>query len=302
MRTIQQPEQELESFILACTSRLEADFLSLIDGIPAADLKAALKYTLLNGGKRLRPLLVYAAGTCFAAPEENLRIAACAVEMMHTYSLIHDDLPCMDNADLRRGKPTCHREFNEGLAVLTGDGLQTLAMETIATRTAPLSADRRLMMIAALSNACGPSGMVAGQALDISMLQDPNLSESLLLEIYRLKTGVLFTTCLELGWLASNDENERHLQSLRHFGDCLGLAFQIQDDILDIVATSDQLGKTQGQDSKNNKVTYPERFGLSEAKDKVDFLYDEALSTINYMGNKAFLLRALARRMLSREK
>lgn len=285
-----------------CSNRLKAAFPVYLQDIPSLDLKTAMEYTLLNGGKHIRPLLIYATGLIFNAPLENLDIPACAVEMIHTYSLIHDDLPCMDNADYRRGKLTCHKVYSDGMAVLTGDALHTLSMQILATHPAKLNAERRIQMIQTLSHACGPYGMAAGQALDITVMNDDTISQDLLLDIYRLKTGALLSACLELGRLASKDDDEFNQQALKSFGDNIGLAFQIKDDILDIEASSEALGKPQGIDAKNAKVTYPKLVGIQEAKNKVDALYDDALEAINYLGEKAQLLREITRFIIERQK
>jgi len=292
----------LDELFTLCSTRLDQIFLPYLRDIPSPILKQAMGYTLSNGGKRLRPLLIYATGLIFDAPLNNLDIPASAVELIHTYSLIHDDLPCMDNANLRRGKPTCHKIFDEGMAVLTGDALHTLAMQMIAAHPAPLAAERRVQMMKALSKACGPFGMAGGQALDITVMNDASISGDLLEEIYQLKTGALFTACIELGRLASPDENELNQRALNEFGDCIGYAFQIQDDILDIEATSEISGKPQGLDTQNNKITYPHLYGLQQAKDKVQSLYFQALEAINYLGDRAQLLRELTGYMLMRDR
>jgi farnesyl diphosphate synthase len=292
----------LDDLQTTCSSRISALFAHYMQDIPAPELKTAMDYCLQSGGKRLRPMLIYATGCAFDAPWENLDIPASAVEIIHTYSLIHDDLPCMDNADLRRGKPTCHKLYGEGMAVLTGDALHTLAMQIIASHPAALKPERRLRMMTVLSKACGPYGMAAGQALDISVMSDSTISNDLLENIYHLKTGALFSACIELGHLSSHDNNEINQRALAQFGQCIGLAFQIQDDILDVEATTDQLGKPQGLDLKNNKMTYPAIHGLDRAKDKVQSLYQEALEAINYLGNQAQLLRDLTGLMLGRKK
>ena len=295
-------ELTLDELLACCPKRLEQTFSAYLQNTTSSDLKDAMEYALSNGGKRLRPLLIYATGYTFGAPLESLDIPACSVELIHTYSLIHDDLPCMDNADLRRGKPTCHNVFGDAIAVLTGDALHTLAMQILAGHPAPLSAERRLKMMKTLSEACGPFGMAAGQALDITLLNDKTLSGDLVENIYRLKTGALFTACIELGRLASNDTDEINQKALREFGDSIGLAFQIQDDILDIEASTETLGKPQGIDAKNNKATYPNLYGLETAKNKVETLYLQALESINYLGHSAQLLRSLTSHMLLRDK
>lgn len=243
----------LDELFQLCSNRLKTVFSSSLQDIPSLELKTAMEYTLFNGGKHIRPLLIYATGFIFDAPLENLDIPACSVELIHTYSLIHDDLPCMDNADLRRGKPTSHKMHGEGIAVLAGDALHTLAMQLISDYPAPLKADRRLQMMKNLTYACGPFGMAAGQALDITVMNDETISSDLLLDIYRLKTGALFAACIELGRLASKDDDEINQRALSEFGNCIGLAFQIQDDILDIESPTDLLGKSQGIDAKKQK-------------------------------------------------
>ncbi len=292
----------LESLVPACSLRLEHVFKNYLQNIPSLELKEAMQYTLMNGGKRLRPLLIFATGSIFAAPLENLDVPATSVELIHTYSLIHDDLPCMDNADLRRGKPTCHKEYSEGMAVLTGDALHTLAMQILANHPAQLKAERRVQMMSVLSKACGPYGMAAGQALDITVMHDDAIPTRLLEDIYRLKTGALLSACIELGWLASSDDDLANQEALKEFGDYIGLAFQIQDDILDMEATTEALGKEQGIDNKNNKITYPKLHGIANSKLKVQTLYQQALEAINYLGHHAHLLRELTHYMLQRNK
>lgn len=290
----------LNELMEMCARRLKALYPLYLQNIPSHYLKTAMEYSLMNGGKHLRPLLIYATGSVFNASVENLDLPASAVELIHTYSLIHDDLPCMDNADLRRGKPTSHKVYGEGMAVLTGDALHTLAMQILANHPSTLKDNRRLQMIKVLTEACGPYGMAAGQALDITMMSDDGLSRDLLIDIYHLKTGTLFSACIELGRLASADNDEFNQQALKEFGDCIGLAFQIQDDILDIEASTESLGKPQGIDGKNKKDTYPRLIGLTQAKLKVESLYEQALAAINYLGHQAQILRELAGFMLQR--
>jgi geranylgeranyl pyrophosphate synthase len=189
------------------------------------------------------------------------------------------------------------------MAILAGDALHTLAMQLIATHPNALSTSKRLQMIATLSQACGPYGMAGGQALDITLMNaDNNLSEDLLTDIYRLKTGALFTACVELGWLASEDNDETHRTTLKEFADCLGFAFQIQDDIFDIESHTTLSGKEQGLDMKNNKITYPTLFGIQNAKLRVESLHEEALAAINYLGHRAQLLRELAHMLIHRRR
>lgn len=293
-------EITLDELFQLCSKRLNHVFNQYTKNIPALELKSAMEYTLFNGGKYLRPLLIYATGLIFNASYENLDVPAAAVEAIHTYSLIHDDLPAMDDADVRRGKPSCHQVYSEGITILTGDALHTLAVQIIASHPAPLRAERRLEMIKVLSEACGPFGMAAGQALDITVMDTPSISPELLKTIYHLKTGALFNASIELGRLASKNEDEFDKQALARFGNCIGLAFQIQDDIVDIESPTQSSGKTSGLDARHNKMTYPRLYGLKEAKEKVQELYLEALESINYLGQHAQLLRELTTHMLQR--
>ncbi len=291
--------QELQA---TCKQRLATLFSLYLPGIPSLSLKNMMEYALAPNGKYVRPLLVYATGICFNAPADYLDIPASAVELIHTYSLIHDDLPCMDNADLRRGQASMHKKFGDGMAVLAGDALHTFAMQLLAAHPSSLRAPRRLQMIKILAEACGPFGMAAGQALDLTAVQDHcTLSPDLLIDIYRFKTGALLSACIELGWLCSPDEDEMNLQSLKDFGHCLGLAFQIQDDLIDIETPSHLSGKPQGADARLHKYTYPHFHGLNAAKEKVQRLYEEAFECINRFGHQVQLLRDLAEMLLQRK-
>ena len=260
-------------------------------------LHAAMQYTLLNGGKRLRPLLVYAAGRAFGASLSALDQAAIAVEYIHTYSLIHDDLPAMDNDDLRRGKPSCHKAFDEATAILTGDILQSEAFAILNQQHPDLSDQQRNQMVSTLTK--GSSDMVAGQSLDLAAEgQALNLAE--LETIHQLKTGQLITSSILLGALAAPHCDSDSLALLRKFGERIGLTFQIQDDILDIESSSEQLGKPQGSDDERNKATYPKLLGLPAAKALAEKMLQEALSALEQLPQDTSLLKALAECMLSR--
>lgn len=286
----------------ACPVRMAECFANYFAKVPSIELRAAIEYSLNNGGKYVRPLLVYASGLTFYADWNNLDLAACAVELIHTYSLIHDDLPCMDNADLRRGKPSSHKAFSESTAILTGDALQSLAFQLLSSHSASLSCERRLEMIERLSQAAGPYGMVSGQMMDLNLLQGQEVSEDLLLETFRLKTGAMISVSVQLGWLASNDSNELNEKAMLEFGQKIGLAFQIQDDILDVEAHTSLTGKPQYADETNKKTTYLNLFGIENAKQRVADLHDEALEAINYLGGDAAFLRELANSLLIRKK
>jgi farnesyl diphosphate synthase len=291
----------LDELIPCCESRLQTLFSHYLQNIPSPDLKAAMEYSLSSGGKRVRPLLIYTVGILLNASWEILDIPASAIELIHTYSLIHDDLPAMDNADLRRHRPTCHKVYGEGIAILAGDACHTLAVQILASHSAPLKAQQRLQMLNTLSHACGPLGMASGQALDITIM-NKLIPADLLEHVYRLKTGALFSACIELGIIASGNDDELTQASLNQFGKYISLAFQIQDDIFDMESEAESIGKSHGIDAKNNKITYPTLHDLNTAKNKVQALYEEALDAINHFGSQAQLLRELTTYLLYRKK
>ena len=270
--------------------------------LPPADkepvrLHQAMRYAVLNGGKRLRPLLVYAAGETLGATLTQLDIPAVAVELIHAYSLVHDDLPAMDDDDLRRGQPTCHKAFDEATAILTGDALQTLAFQLLADNPHIESASQSLRMISSLARACGSQGMAGGQALDLQAAGKPLTLENVE-TLYHLKTGALFASGVELGIQAASNPSQDWAHSLRQYTQCLGLAFQIQDDILDIEGDVATLGKLPGNDGKHEKPTYPFISGLSAAKARVASLRAEALRLLATCNEKADILRQLTVDML----
>ena len=263
---------------------------------PAPRLQEAMAYSVMNGGKRIRPLLVYATGQAFGASWENCDVPACAIELIHAYSLIHDDLPAMDNADMRRGLPACHKQYDEAFAILAGDTLQTLAFEVIAHHPADLNAQQRINMIKLLAQCSGSQGMGAGQALD---MQQVNSIEALE-EMYRLKTGALLSASLQLGAIAANVEDPKILNALKSFAEYIGLAFQIQDDLLDAQAES-ITGKSQGLDVNNNKMTYPMLIGLENTQKRIIGLFHSALDSISLLGPKATLFEEIARYLMVRK-
>lgn len=237
----------------------------------ANPLKEALTYSLLAGGKRLRPALTYAIGLGFGRKLEDLHSAAASLELIHTYSLVHDDLPAMDDDDLRRGQATCHKKFDEATAILVGDALQTLAFELLATDE-HLTAENKVRAITQLSQAAGAQGMILGQMLDITS-ENKQISLEELTQLHQGKTGALITAAFLLGAGTEYSEYDAILQEL---GSSLGLAFQIQDDILDIEGDSQTLGKTSGRDEELNKSTYPKLLGLDKAKAMRDQLIEQA--------------------------
>lgn len=279
-----------------CHARLDTIFNAYLKHTAAAadDLQQAMHYSVTNGGKRIRPLMVYAVGHALGASWETLDAPACAIEFIHAYSLIHDDLPAMDNADKRRGKPSCHIAFSEATAVLAGDALQTLAFEIIASHPADLHPNQRLAMTKLLSQACGLHGMAGGQALDIAGYQ--SLEE--LKKMYRLKTGALLTGAIKLGAIAANINDKEILSALETYGNCLGLAFQIQDDLMD---GSQKSNKTMHLDKTNNKKTYVSITGVEKAHEQLKELYDETLDAIKPLGKKATPLKELAEFLSKRD-
>ena len=248
--------------------------------LPPTRLHQAMRYSALNPGKRIRPALVFATGEMLSANTEVLGRAAVAVELIHAYSLIHDDLPCMDDDDLRRGIPTCHIKFDEATAVLAGDALQTLAFEVLsAPCAAELSDYKQLQMLRTLCQASGSLGMGGGQAIDLFMSN--KASDLATLEsMHRMKTGALISASVKLGFLASECEDQVIATQLDMYSQSLGLAFQIKDDILDIESDTETLGKPQGSDINKNKLTFPALLGLDGAKQRANELVERALEAL----------------------
>ncbi|MCV6636330.1 (2E,6E)-farnesyl diphosphate synthase [Candidatus Albibeggiatoa sp. nov. NOAA] len=271
------------------------------DNINPSRLHKAMRYSVFNGGKRVRPLLVYFTGEALGVSVEHLDAPACAVELIHAYSLVHDDLPAMDDDDLRRGKPTCHKAFDEATAILVGDGLQTLAFYTLSHQeNLPISAERRLMMLDALTFASGSRGMVGGQMIDIeAMGKQINLVELENMHIH--KTGALIRASVKLGALACAEASEDTINKLDHYAKCIGLAFQVKDDILDIEASTEVLGKAQGSDEAHDKPTYPSLMGLKQAKQMANDLLQDALDSLQGFDKKADPLREMAKYIVTRE-
>jgi farnesyl diphosphate synthase len=262
-------------------------------------LHQAMRYATLDGGKRLRAALVYTAGEALGAALTALDVPACAVELIHAYSLVHDDLPCMDDDDLRRGKPTVHRAYDEATAVLAGDALQPLAFDLLARDPAlTVSSARRLEMIAALAHASGSIGMAGGQAMDLASVGG-SMNASELEDCYRRKTGALIAASVRLGALAANTAPPATLDI---FGEALGLAFQIADDILDVEGTPESLGKPAGADEARGKPTYPSVLGLDRARAEAKRLHALALESLGPLGDNGAPLAALADFVLARRR
>jgi geranylgeranyl diphosphate synthase type II len=270
-------------------------------------LLEAMKYSLLSGGKRVRPLLVYASALAVDQCTELTDSAACAVESIHAYSLIHDDLPAMDDDDLRRGQATCHIKFDEATAILAGDALQAIAFEWLS---APLITNRdiqshiflgkQLRCVRILASSSGHMGMVGGQAIDLAAI-DQTLTIEQLSKMHNLKTGALISASVQLGALSTRNVNEFQLAALKKYAEAIGLAFQVQDDILDVTTQTSILGKRQGADIANKKPTFISLLGLEGAQDKANTLYNEAVCALSNFGKSADHLRDLATYIIKRK-
>jgi geranylgeranyl diphosphate synthase type II len=263
-------------------------------------LYAAMRYSVMNGGKRVRPLLAYAACEALGGNAEDANGAACAVELIHAYSLVHDDLPAMDDDDLRRGQPTTHKAFDEACAILAGDGLQSLAFTALLDpRLTSRDAEARLQMVSALALAAGPAGMVGGQAIDLGSV-GLKLDQAALEFMHRHKTGALIEASVKLGALASGNADQARLDALQVYARAVGLAFQVQDDILDVESDTETLGKRQGADIARDKPTYPALLGLEPARLYALQLRDQAIDALRPFDASADPLRELARFIVER--
>lgn len=274
---------------------------AIIDFLPKSEygqdeVVEAMKYSLTNGGKRLRPVFCIEFANCLGLEKEKTLPFACAVEYIHTYSLIHDDLPCMDNDDYRRGKPSCHKKFGEATALLAGDALLTHAFK-IATEST-LSSDKIVKAIALLSKNSGVEGMIGGQVIDLKYEKmNPNLNQ--LLSVHRLKTSALIELSCLLGCVAAG-ANDKQIEFASQFANDLGIAFQIKDDILDVIGDSEKLGKPVGSDADNDKTTYVSLVGLEKAQEDVEKLTESAISMLEHFENADFL-KILSNKLVYRE-
>lgn len=284
------------------TERVDQAILRYLNdqGSVASGLKTAMHYAATGGGKRVRPLLTYATASLAGKELDQVAgIDACAValELFHTYSLVHDDLPCMDNDDLRRGRPTVHKAFDEASALLVGDALQTMAFQLIAQSA--LNDAQKVEVITNLSLAGGLAGMAGGQAIDLASV-GKRLTQNELEQMHRLKTGALLRAAVQMGAITI-DLNEQEKKSLDVFASALGLAFQVVDDILDASSDSQTLGKTAGKDAAANKPTFVSLMGLEGAREFARQLHEEALGGLSAWGDNADLLRAIAAKVVNRE-
>ena len=266
---------------------------------PPEQLHRAMRYSLLAGGKRLRPALVLAAGEAFGADTDDLMPAACAIEMIHTYSLIHDDLPAMDNDDLRRGRPTCHKAFGEAVAILAGDALLTQAFRVLAADAPKRDAERQVRVIREVATAAGSiEALIGGQMADIES-EGKNVDGSTLEYIHRSKTGAMIAASVVVGGIVAGANGDQ-IEKLRAYGQCIGLAFQIADDILDVTSTSERLGKTPGKDQAANKATYPAIHGIAASQTRARELVEEAVQIVSSLGLKTQVLEEIAQFIIAR--
>ncbi|OHY81569.1 geranyl transferase [Marinobacter sp. AC-23] len=286
-------------FLNTCRTLVDTELDRRIASQSASEqLQEAMRYSVLGGGKRIRPALTLAAATALGQSIDVALVPACAIELVHAYSLVHDDLPAMDNDELRRGRPTAHIAFNEATAILAGDALQALAFEWLADAPG-IEAPARLTMIKELARASGHGGMVGGQSIDLESV-GKNLSLAQLETMHRHKTGALIEASVRIGALTASGVSERSLTALTGYAKALGLAFQVQDDLLDIEGDTDIIGKPQGSDAARSKPTYPALLGLAGARKHLAALLDSALESLQDFGPEADPLRAMADYVVAR--
>ena len=292
---------ELKQLLQSYTEQVDAQLEKIIpkNSGPGAELFAAMRYSVFNGGKRMRPALCFAAAEAVSASDSdsNTTCVAAAVEMIHAYSLIHDDLPALVDDDLRRGVPTCHIQFNEATAILAGDALQSLAFKQLSELDLPASVS--LQLVAILSDLAGCNGMVTGQAIDLAST-GKQLTADELTHMHNHKTGALIEASVLMGAMATNQVSDEQLEALKKYSRAIGLAFQIQDDILDVESSTEQLGKSQGSDSDKNKPTYTSILGIETARLEAERLYQQSLEALSAFGDRAQSLRALAQFIVHR--
>ncbi len=293
---------ELAVFAAACQQRVETAlerFLPSAETLPT-ELHRAMRYAVLEGGKRVRPLLIYAVGDALNAEPRALDVVASAVECIHAYSLVHDDLPAMDNDDLRRGRPTCHRAFGEAQAILAGDALQAKAFYLLAhADMGAVTPQTRLQMVEMLAMAAGSRGMVGGQSIDLAAV-GRQLSIAELEDMHIHKTGALIRAAVLLGALCARELGDEQRRTLDHYGKCIGLAFQVHDDILNVTGDTEQLGKQAGADGALDKPTYPALMGLAGARQRARELHQAASDSLVGFGPEADPLRWLAAYIVAR--
>jgi len=289
----------LDEYLKVRREEVEAALDELVprDDERPSTIHRAMRHSLFAGGKRIRPILFMAAAEAVSDPDAESLKAACSLELIHTYSLIHDDLPALDNDDFRRGRPTAHKVFGEAMAILAGDALLTRAFEVLAGLTGP--SDRRIALVGELATTSGTvNGMIGGQVADLEAEGQP-VEEERLLYIHRSKTGALIRAAVRMGgvWAGSSAQQ---LRALDEFGRSVGMAFQIVDDILDVTATSEELGKTAGKDAEQEKATYPALYGLEESRRLAREQYEAAVAAAEMFGERGLRLREIAGRVVER--
>lgn len=291
--------RQAETYLDQCRQQVDRELdRCLARNTTSERLQETMRYSVLGGGKRVRPALCMAAARAMGSDESTALAPACALELIHAYSLVHDDLPAMDDDDLRRGRPTAHIAFDEASAILAGDALQTLAFALLSD--APALSDRqRVAMISELARASGHQGMVGGQAIDLESVGQ-QLSVAQLETMHRHKTGALIEASVRLGALTSETVTESQLSNLTDYASALGLAFQVQDDLLDIEGDTEVIGKRQGSDVAKAKPTYPALLGIEGARQHLARLLDEALSALESFDSEADTLRAMADYVVAR--
>ncbi len=290
----------LDEFLEQCQQRVDRRLSDKLNAnIYSYTLKEAMQYACLGGGKRIRPVLTYGSALAVGGDLEAADNAAAAVELIHSYSLVHDDLPAMDDDDLRRGQPTVHRAFDEATAILVGDALQSLAFQILSADVDTMGASKRLAMVQILSQAAGATGMVGGQSLDFEAVGE-TLTLAQLEQMHKLKTGALIRCAVLLGGMSCESTSDAQMLELAAYADNIGLAFQVQDDILDVTGDTSQLGKPQGSDSAKNKPTYVTLLGIDAARDLAESLSGKAVNALRGFPSSADRLRDLASYLVSR--
>lgn len=295
-------DQSLAAFFAACQNWVEQTLTARLPPAsqPPARLHEAMRYAVLGGGKRVRPILTYASAQAIGTAAERVHAAAAALELIHAYSLVHDDLPAMDDDDLRRGRPTCHKAFDEATAILAGDALQTLAFEILAADTTNEPAIR-VRMIEHLALAAGSRGMAGGQALDLAA-EGQEIDQAMLENIHIHKTGALIRASVVLATLTQPELAPERAAALDHYAKCVGLAFQIQDDVLDVTGDTAVTGKRSGQDHIHEKATYPALLGLEAAREAARHLVEHACASLETFDERADVLRGIAAYIIGRDR
>ena len=295
-----EPRTNLQEFFTRSRTLVDAGLDRLVpaENVGPVSVHGAIRWSLLGGGKRFRPALLLAVGETFGASPERLLMSACALEMIHTYSLIHDDLPSMDDDEMRRGRATCHVRFDEAIAILAGDALQTLAFQTVAD-DANLAAETRVLVISELARGAGtPSGMVAGQARDLEA-ESRLVTPDELQQIHQLKTGALIIAAARCGAIIANATGDQ-TEAVSEYAGHLGLLFQITDDLLDVTASVKDLGKTPGKDERSKKATYPSLYGIEASRQRATRVHEAACAALAQLNRPTDLLHSIADFILRR--